>query len=94
MPTPSSKLPTPAWPCTGEVIVDLPARRVAPFEPEGIVEAVSAERTRLVTGSWSWIALAAALGRFDAPVTVVGPRELGDAFAELSRRYAVSGMTT
>lgn len=32
--------------------------------------------------------LAAALGRFDADIEVVGPTELKDAFAHLARRYA------
>jgi len=39
-------------------------------------------------GSWSWPSLAAAIGRFDADIEVVGPTELKDAFALLARRYA------
>jgi hypothetical protein len=39
-------------------------------------------------GSWSWPALAASVGRFDAGIEVVGPPELKDAFALLARRYA------
>jgi predicted DNA-binding transcriptional regulator YafY len=81
---------TPEWPCVGEVILDLPLDRVAPFEAEAIVEAVTSATTRLVAGSWSWIALATSLGRFDAPVTVVGPPELRAAFAELAARFATA----
>ncbi|MCR6485021.1 WYL domain-containing protein [Amycolatopsis sp. OK19-0408] len=75
-----------AWPCRGEVILDLPVAAVAPFAGDGVVEAAGAARTRLVSGAWSWAALAASLARFDAEVEVVGPVELREAFAELSRR--------
>ncbi|MFC0531322.1 helix-turn-helix transcriptional regulator [Phytohabitans kaempferiae] len=76
------------WPCQGEVILDLPAAGVAPYAGDGIVEEVGPNRCRLVLGSWSWIGLAASLGRFDANLQVVTPDELRDAFAQLSRRYA------
>ncbi|WP_424639411.1 helix-turn-helix transcriptional regulator [Embleya sp. AB8] len=75
-----------AWPCRGEVILGLPVAEVAPFVGDGGVEELGADRTRLTTGSWSWAALAAALARFDTEIEVVGPPELGAAFAELSRR--------
>lgn len=77
---------TDAWPCRGEVILDLPVADVAPFAGDGVVEELGATRTRLTTGSWSWAALAAALTRFDTEIEVVGPPELRTAFAELSRR--------
>lgn len=77
---------TDAWPCRGEVILDLPVAEVAPFAGDGVVEALGATRTRLTTGSWSWAALAAALARFDTEIEVVTPPELREAFAELSRR--------
>ncbi|RZT84743.1 putative DNA-binding transcriptional regulator YafY [Pseudonocardia sediminis] len=80
------------WPCHGEVILDLPASRVYPFVSDGVVEPLPAtdgrERCRLVLGSWSWHGLASSLGHFDADIEVVGPPELADAFARLSRRYA------
>ncbi|MEV4394987.1 hypothetical protein [Nonomuraea sp. NPDC049607] len=41
-------------------------------------------------GSWSWLGLAAALGRFDADIEVVGPAELNDAFTRLARRYTAA----
>ncbi|MEU1430538.1 WYL domain-containing protein [Nocardia sp. NPDC005746] len=76
------------WPCRGEVVLDLPAAQVAPFAGDGIVEELGPARTRLLTGSWSWVALAAMLARFDTEIEVIGPDALRDAFAALSRRAA------
>ncbi|MDT0548407.1 MULTISPECIES: helix-turn-helix transcriptional regulator [Streptomyces] len=76
------------WPCRGEVILDLPAREVSGHAHDGVVEELGPDRCRLVLGSWSWPALAAAIGRFDAGIEVIGPTELKDAFARLARRYA------
>ena len=76
------------WPCRGEVILDLPAEVVSGYTSDGLVEALGPDRCRLVLGSWSWPGLAAAMGRFDADIEVVGPSELKDAFAHLARRYA------
>ena len=78
-------------PCTGEVILDLPAGVVATYSRDGIVTPLGPDRCRLVLGSWSWAGLAAALGRFDADIEVVGPAELRTAFAHLGRRYAAAG---
>ncbi|MCC8250037.1 helix-turn-helix transcriptional regulator [Saccharothrix luteola] len=75
-------------PCHGEVILDLPAADVSPFVHDGVVEALTPNRCRVTLGSWSWPALAATIGRFDADIEVVGPPELKDAFAHLARRYA------
>lgn len=75
-----------AWPCTGEVVLDLPLEEVRPFVHDGVAEAVGPDRTRLTHGSWSWSALAASLLRFDAQLAVVGPTELREAFAVLSDR--------
>ncbi|MTD53101.1 helix-turn-helix transcriptional regulator [Amycolatopsis pithecellobii] len=76
------------WPCRGEVILDLPAAEVSPFVRDGIVEELGPDRCRVGLGSWSWPALAASIGRFDADIEVVGPAELKEAFAHLARRYA------
>ncbi|MFJ6677165.1 helix-turn-helix transcriptional regulator [Actinosynnema sp. NPDC091369] len=76
------------WPCRGEVVLDLPAADVSPFAEDGVVEELGPDRCRLTVGSWSWHALAAGLGRFDAAIEVVGPAELKDAFAHLARRCA------
>ncbi|MFE2634476.1 helix-turn-helix transcriptional regulator [Streptomyces scopuliridis] len=76
------------WPCRGEVILGLSAAAVSRYTHDGVVEELGPDRCRLVLGSWSWPGLAAAIGRFDADIEVVGPAELKDAFAHLARRYA------
>ena len=79
---------TGGWPCEGEVILNLPAAAVLRHTREEIVEELGPDRCRLILGSWSWPALAAAIGRFDTDIEVIGPTELKDAFAHLARRYA------
>ena len=79
---------TAAWPCQGEVVLDLPAATVSTYVHDGIVEELDPDRCRLVLGSWSWPALAATFGRFNADLEVIGPAELKAAFAELAHRYA------
>ncbi|REE94765.1 helix-turn-helix transcriptional regulator [Thermomonospora umbrina] len=76
------------WPCRGEVVLHLPAAEVAPFAQDGIVEELGPHRCRLTLGSWSWTGLAAAIGRFDAGIEVIGPPRLATAFADLAARYA------
>ncbi|WP_454857960.1 helix-turn-helix transcriptional regulator [Promicromonospora soli] len=78
------------WPCTGKVVIGLPAAAVLPFAGDGTVEDLGPGRCALEAGSWSWVALAASLGRFDADVEVVGPPELKDAFGTLATRYAAT----
>lgn len=81
------------WPCRGEVILDRPWEEIREFVGDGVAEPMGPDRTRLVSGSWSWGALAAALHRFEAGIEVVGPPELRDAFAtvaERSRRAALN----
>jgi hypothetical protein len=70
------------------VILDLPAAVAVRYTRDGLVEALGPDRCRLVLGSWSWPGLAAAIGRFDADIEVIGPAELKAAFAHLARRYA------
>ena len=76
------------WPCVGTVILDLPARSVLPFAGDGTVEDLGGDRCRLTAGAWSWGALAASLGRFEAEMHVVSPPELTAAFGELAARYS------
>lgn len=80
------------WPCTGTVVVHLPASDVAPFAADGLVTDLGDGRCTLVSGSWSWVALAAALGRFDARIDVVEPPELAAAFGTLAVRNAETAM--
>jgi len=79
-----------AWPCTGTVVLHLPLSEVQPYVGDGVASAVDADRTEYTVGSWSWVGLAASLGRFDAEVEVVGPAELKDAFETLARRFAAA----
>lgn len=79
-----------AWPCRGTVIIDLPTDAVLPFVGDGIVTDAGDGRCSVEFGSWSWVALAASFGRFDAAMEVVGPPELAAAFGELAARYAAA----
>lgn len=79
-----------AWPCTGTVILHVPAGAVRPFAGDGTVEAMDADRCRYTVGSWSWVALAASLCRFDTEIEVVDPPELAAAFAQLAARTAAT----
>jgi predicted DNA-binding transcriptional regulator YafY len=80
------------WPCVGKVILQSPARKVVPFAGDGLVEDLGDGRCSLESGSWSWISLAASLGRFDTDIEVVSPPELSVAFTLLAQRYlAASG---
>lgn|GEM_PF-6832742 len=74
------------WPCQGEVIIDLPLRNIAPFIGEGSAEEITPHSSRVVIGAWSWIAVIAAVSRFDASFTVVGPEPLRAAARTLAGR--------
>ncbi|WP_022890455.1 helix-turn-helix transcriptional regulator [Agromyces italicus] len=76
------------WPCNGKVVLHRPAGDVLPFAGDGIVEDLGPERCSLEVGSWSWIALAASLNRFDTEIDVIGPPELTAAFTLLAARNA------
>ncbi len=80
-----------AWPCRGTVVVHRPAHEVLPYAGDGIVQALDEGRCTLEDGAWSWGALAASFGRFDAPLEVVSPPELAEAFAVLAQVYAAAG---
>ncbi|MFD3444476.1 helix-turn-helix transcriptional regulator [Microbacteriaceae bacterium 4G12] len=79
------------WPCTGTVVLHLPAAEVLPFAGDGVVEDLGADRCGLTAGSWSWLALAASLNRFDTDIDVLDPPELRQAFARLAARNAATG---
>jgi biotin operon repressor len=76
------------WPCIGTVTLHRSAESVIPFAGDSTVEALGPTRCRVRAGAWSWPALAASLGRFDARMDVEGPPELTDAFRLLADRYA------
>ncbi|MCD0449290.1 WYL domain-containing protein [Actinocorallia sp. API 0066] len=79
---------TTEWPCRGSVLLHLPAAKVAAHAQDDLVEELGPDLCRLHTGSWSWPALAASLGRFDTGIEVLGPPELQAAFARLAALYA------
>lgn len=75
-----------SWPCRGKVILHRPASQILPFVGDGIVEDLGPDRCSLDVGSWSWVALAASLNRFDTDIDVIGPPELTHSFAQLAAR--------
>ncbi|WP_328813858.1 helix-turn-helix transcriptional regulator [Rhodococcus sp. NBC_00297] len=79
---------TGTWPCVGEAVVRLPAEALRPFltESDESVEHVDAERCRVTVGSWSWVAVAASLARFDADLEDVSPPDLVTAMATVAAR--------
>ena len=79
-----------SWPCTGTVVLHRSAAEVLPFAGDGVVGDLGPDRCTLESGSWSWVALAASLGRFDTAIDVVGPPELAAAFALLAERNAAT----
>lgn len=81
------------WPCIGEVILETPARKVIPFVSDGTVEELAPDRCRLTIGSWSWVALASSIARFDAPIAQVAPQELAEALGKLSERLGAAAQT-
>src|SRR6478735_7200457 len=79
------------WPCRGEFILHAPAAEIAAWvRRQAVVEELAADRCRVLAGSWSWDRLAAWVGMFDVDLEVVGPVELRDAAARLSRRYSAA----
>ena len=79
-----------SWPCQGKVILHRPARDVLPFAGDGNIEDLGRQRCSLEVGSWSWVALAASLNRFDTDIDVISPPELIHAFAQLATRNAAT----
>lgn len=77
-----------SWPCRGAVILDRPLAEILPFIGDGSARPFGDDRSVVERGSWSWIALAASFGQFDAPMEVLGPPELASAFVELAGRYS------
>lgn len=79
------------WPCVGEVVLQLPAPDVAPWVgADGTVEPLDDDSCRVTIGSWSWVGVLAAVARFDADFTVVGPEPLVEAARALAGRFAAA----
>ena len=78
-------------PRRGGFIPAAPAAEIAEWvHRRAIVEALGPGRCRVPAGSWSWDRLAAWVGMFDVNLEIVGPAELKEAAARLSRRYSVA----
>ena len=79
------------WPCRGEFVLHAPAADIAGWvRRQAVVEELSADRCRVLAGSWSWDRLAAWVGMFDVDLEIAGPQELKDAAARLADRYAAA----
>lgn len=78
------------WPCVGEVVIQLPVRRLVPWLADAEVEELDAGSSRIRAGSWSWMGLLASLARLDAPFEVVGPPALVEAAAVLAARLGAA----
>ena len=79
------------WPCRGEFVLHAPAAEIAAWvRRQAVVEELGPDRCRVLAGSWSWDRLAAWVGMFDVDIEVVGPVELKEAAARLSRRYSAA----
>lgn len=75
------------WPCTGEFVIALPVREVAPWIGDGTLEAIDDGSCRITVGSWSWTGVLATVARFDAAFTIVGPAALQEAARALAERF-------
>lgn len=75
------------WPCTGEFVIALPVREVAPWIGDGALEAIDDGSCRITVGSWSWTGVLATVARFDAAFTIVGPAALQEAARALADRF-------
>lgn len=80
---------TPArWQCLGSAVMDLPADVVARWAPGGsVIEQISATRSRLTLGAWSWAGIAGLLATFDTDLADIEPGELRDACRNIAQRY-------
>jgi predicted DNA-binding transcriptional regulator YafY len=79
------------WPCRGEFVLHAPAADIAAWvRRQAVVEELSADRCRVLAGSWSWDRLAAWVGMFDVDLEIVGPQELKDAATRLADRYTAA----
>ena len=79
-----------AWPCYGELLLELPASEIAPWLGDGELEQVSETACRVRVGSWSWAGLMSWALRFDAPFTVLGPDAFIDSISGFAARVAAA----
>ena len=79
-----------AWPCYGELLIELPAADIAPWLGDGELEQVSDAACRVRVGSWSWAGLMSWALRFDAQFTVLGPEAFRNSISGLAARVAAA----
>jgi biotin operon repressor len=79
-----------AWPCYGELLIELPAADIAPWLGDGELEQVSDAACRVRVGSWSWTGLMSWALRFDAQFTVLGPEAFRNSISGLAARVAAA----
>ncbi|WP_101847734.1 helix-turn-helix transcriptional regulator [Zhihengliuella sp. ISTPL4] len=82
------------WPCVGMVVLERDAREVAPWAGSGDLEPLPDGSCRLTVGSWSWTGVLAAVARFDAPFTIIGPEALREAAVALANRVHAAAAAT
>ncbi len=76
------------WPCTGEILLRVPARQAAQWLPDAMVTPADELSCRVTLGSWSWTSILSSIARFDADFEIVGPPQLSEASGKLSERFA------
>ena len=79
-----------AWPCYGELLIELPAADIAPWLGDGELEELSPGACRVRIGSWSEAGLVSWALRFDAPFTVLGPDSFIESLAGFGARIAAA----
>lgn len=79
-----------AWPCRGELLIELPAARIAPWLGDGELQQVSDGACLVRVGSWSWAGLISWALRFDAPFTVLGPDTFLDSLSGFAARITAA----
>ncbi|MDK1328607.1 WYL domain-containing protein [Arthrobacter sp. zg-Y1143] len=79
-----------AWPCYGELLIELPATGIAPWLGDGQLEQVSDTACRVRVGSWSWAGLISWALRFDTPFTVLGPDAFRNSLAGFAARITAA----
>ena len=79
-----------AWPCYGELLLELPAAEIAPWLGDGELEQVSETACRVRAGSWSWAGLLSWALRFDAPFSILGPEAFVESANGLAARISAA----
>lgn len=82
------------WPCQAELLLDLPAAKIAPFLGDGELEQVSETSCRVRVGSWAWAGVLAWALRFDAPFRILGPESFRNSVSGFTQRITDAAAAT